>query len=395
MQSRLAAGLDAPTSFPKAIWAVGSVLFLIALLGPNTTLAVLATAVLIFGTGLLWRPGEAPILLVIFLYQWLQISISTYYGNLKGIGVNQLTTVAPASDVELATLLSEIALVALAIGMRAGAGPSNPNDALRIRRAASIGEAGHFFRLYLISFVIAFFSEAFAFRLAGLSQVLLTVTYVKWAFFFILGYTTFSTKDKKIYFFFAFFLELLWGFGGYFSDFKSVFIFTLMSVAASKARVSASAIVPLGALVSFLAIFTLAWTAVKGEYRNYLSGGEQAQIVTVGYTDRSSKLLELISNLTSDDLEAASDQMISRIAYVQVFGAVLNYVPAIEPFADGSLWLDAVARPFMPRLFFPEKGAIITPSGPISTRDLMSRGPTKEHRSVSGILASPISISAR
>src|SRR5262249_53471981 len=98
--------LDKRIIIPKPTWIVAGLLLWIALSGPNTGLAIFATFVLIFGIALLWRRGEAPIFLVIFLYQWLQVVISTYYGNLRGVSVNQLTTIAPDGDVEQATLLS-------------------------------------------------------------------------------------------------------------------------------------------------------------------------------------------------------------------------------------------------------------------------------------------------
>ncbi len=51
----------------------------------------------------------------------------------------------------------------------------------------------------------------------------------------------------------------------------------------------------------------------------------------------------------------ALDAIIDRIAYVDMFAVVLDMVPAYIPHENGALWWDALSRPFMPRMFFPEK----------------------------------------
>ena len=74
-----------------AILLVAGGLFLIAGFGVNSLLAFFAIVVLVVGCILLWRPGEAPILLFVFGYQWLQASISVFHANWLGVRVPQLT----------------------------------------------------------------------------------------------------------------------------------------------------------------------------------------------------------------------------------------------------------------------------------------------------------------
>jgi hypothetical protein len=111
----------------------------------------------------------------------------------------------------------------------------------------------------------------------------------------------------------------------------------------------------MGGLTLLLAVV---WTAVKMEYRSYLSGGQSAQIVTVGYSAGLSKLGELVMSLDQHGLERGSEKLISRISYVDFFGSVLGVVPEMKPHTQGDIWLDAISRPFMPRALFPEKSAI-------------------------------------
>jgi hypothetical protein len=50
--------------------------------------------------------------------------------------------------------------------------------------------------------------------------------------------------------------------------------------------------------------------------------------------------------------------MLRRLTYVEFFGVVLTTVPAGIPHEAGALMWDSISRPFMPRLFFPDKAII-------------------------------------
>jgi hypothetical protein len=153
-------------------------------------------------------------------------------------------------------------------------------------------------------------------------------------------------------------LELGWGLGGFFSDFKTVFFVTLLALPAANLRISPSTGIGLSIVLVFVLIFGVVWSAIKGEYRAYVSGGERAQIVTVGFGDRMAKLGELVGALDREAIADGAEQLVKRITSVEFFGAVLLYVPAAVPHEYGAIWWDAIIRPFMPRLFFPDKAII-------------------------------------
>ena len=84
-------------------------------------LALLSVAVLIVGCMLLWRPGKPPILLFTFAYPWLQASIAIYHANWLGLDISDY---APfQGDMHTAVAMSLAGLLALAAGVRLGAGP--------------------------------------------------------------------------------------------------------------------------------------------------------------------------------------------------------------------------------------------------------------------------------
>ena len=340
-------------ALPPATLGVAAAIFVIGGFGPNALLAVLAIAVLLSGVFLLWRPGESPILLFVFCYQWLQASIRVFHANWRGVDVTELAHYG--GDVQLATVLSLLGLLALALGLRLGAGPWRSQDGTLARITASRFAPQYWFRLYVGAFLVATFAQS----VAWVSQPLLALASLKWAFYWMLAYATFAQSGtSRLYWLFALALELILGVGGYFADFKTPLIFTLLAAMTARVRLSLGRYLGLLTLGAVTLTFSLAWTAVKVDYRSFVSGDANAQIVTVGYLERIAMLADMVGQLDGEALANASEKLLQRIAYVDFFGVVLDMVPEVLPHESGALWWDAIGRPFMPRIFFPEKAAI-------------------------------------
>jgi hypothetical protein len=114
-----------------------------------------------------------------------------------------------------------------------------------------------------------------------------------------------------------------------------------------------------GLTVALLTLIVgLYWTAIKVDYRRFVSGGERTQTVVVGYGEALQKIVELVEQIESTQLEKAADDLAQRFAEIDMFSAVVAYVPSVRDHERGKLWFDAISRPFMPRIFFPDKAAI-------------------------------------
>jgi hypothetical protein len=344
-------------SLMRGLLPLSLVIFAAGGIGPNTFLAIAALLALMVGSTLLWRPGESPILLFSFWYPWFQATISIFHANWVGVPVDDLTPFF--GNMRDAILLSLAGLLTFAVGMRLGAGPRRWQDAWGLREQAYAMPIGRWVRLYAVAWAGGAAAITLTWIAPGLAQVLLGVAAMKWAFFFILAYAAFVGAPRaRPWFTVIFLFELASGIGSYFSDFKTVFFVTIFAAVASGFRLSFKSMIGFGALGAVLLAFGIVWTAVKGEFRNFASGGEAAQIVTVDYWARIEKLGELAGDLNGDKLAFGADQFLRRLSYVQFFSAVLEYVPAQVPHAQGALAWDAVSRPFMPRMFFPEKSVI-------------------------------------
>ena len=351
---RSGAGIHSPSFW---VLVVAQVIFLVGGIGPNWILALLSVAVLAAGTILLWRPGESPILVFIFSYSWLQSSIAIYHANWLSIDVAEY---APFfSETRSATVLSLGGILTLALGMRLGAGPRRVNDVLGPRQIAMSQPVDRWFRLYALAWVGSFLALSYAWVVPGLSQPLLALAAMKWAFFYMLAFAYFLRGLRAGWLLpCAFLFELVTSIGGYFSDFKAVFFVTLSAAVASGVKFSPGKLISSTLLAVLLVILGIVWTAVKGDFRDFVSGGGGEQVMTVDYATRLSKLADLVGDLDRDSLANGADQFLRRISYVELFGVVLANVPSIEPHTEGAILWDAVVRPFTPRLLFPDKDVI-------------------------------------
>lgn len=344
---------------PPILLLLATTAFLLLVVGSNSGLLLGSISLLIIGCVLLWRPGEPPILVFVFAIQWLQASTAIFEANLRGLPLDQLAGKIGGGDMERATLLSLIGLLFLTLGMRWGSGPSRAAEVRLARLQAQERSQSNWYLLLAGAWIAATSAKLLALVMPGLSQPLLAVANLKWAAYFMLTYVTFIRPDgRRVLWLFVFVFELIMSIGGYFASFKSVFFFTLLAIIASELKLSVRQVFSASVLATILLLLSLYWTAVKEEYRSFVNLGQTAQVVSVEYTERMHKLLDLAYEVDSDRLSEAAENLASRVQYVSIFGSALHYVPALHPHENGALWLDAISRPFMPRILFPNKLAI-------------------------------------
>jgi hypothetical protein len=346
------------TLLPPMLLPLMAVIFYFGGIGPNAELALLALGVLLAGSYLLWRPGEPPVLLVVFGYQWLGAALGIFYSNFMKMPISEFSLWGGQTG--HASFLSCIGLLFLGLGMRLGAGPRLQIIIDKVFAVSASRPVSDWFKLYVASFVLAALALEATKLVPGLAQPLLAVANLKWAFYFALAYATFCNKRApRIFFFGVFILEFALGVGGFFSDFRTVLFFTLFALMTSGARLEGRALFSAGVLGLLMITLAIVWTGIKIPYRQLISGGDtQNQVVAVGYTERMKLLFELIGNLDGETMTLAAQQLVHRLSYVDFFGVVLDTVPSSRPHENGRLWLDAISRPLMPRILFPSKTVI-------------------------------------
>lgn len=334
---------------------VGAIL---ALAGINTALGLVAVFVLGLGVYLLWRPGISPVFIFIFAYQWLQASTKIFEADLLGQPVNDLAQFG--GDVESAAYMSLASLAALAVGFAIPLGKqlglrANPGHTFRLDDKPPIFWAW----LYAGALAVSLLADSAAYFVPGLSQPLLALGDLKWAFYWILAHLAMQRGGVLRWIWLAAFgFELVSGVTGYFSDFKTVLFFTLFAVLSSGVRATPARLVGVTAVFALSLLMAVAWSAIKIEQRKFLSQDERAQIVSVTFEQSARNIYELASRLDGESMLQGASKLAARISYVDFFAKVLDVVPDEIPFEGGAIWGDAVVRPFMPRILFPDKSVI-------------------------------------
>lgn len=346
-----------PAAKPNFIIPVAVALYLLFGIGPNYHFAFLACVVLVIGVFMLWRPGEAQVLLFLFAFQWLQLATIIFYANLSGATLTEFLLEYPG--VEYAITLAAIGLLFLAAGIRLGVGRQQAFHLEIVQGLIRRIPPTRWLILHLIVWGLSSASLVLARWIPSLSQPLQALANMKWGTFLIFTIVTFaSPKGPRLAWVALFSVEFAMSLGGYFSSFKSVFLYTLIALTAIRPRISPSQIA-LGTVMSaIMLVLGLYWTAIKNEYRSYVSGGQAAQVVVVGQQEVVQKLLDLVVEVKPEQLLDAADGLARRFSEIDMFSAVVTYVPRFVDHEWGKLWFDAVSRPFMPRLFFPAKAAI-------------------------------------
>ncbi len=348
---------------PKWVWVVPAGLIALAVSGPETALGLYSAAVLVAGIRLLWRPGEPPILLFIFLYQWMQSATGTLYANAMGMNLAQLsdakqTLVGEGQDFASGLMLTG-ALV-LAFAMRVAAGKPFRDFNAQLKAFVISKPFGFWLRLYAATWVIGTICATIAPVTGNLGQPILTLSGIKWGGFVLLTFAAFSGSNPSArnVWGLIFGFELLLAIGGYFASFKEVFLFALFGLVIANVRLSPRILILGTTLAAVMLALGIVWTAIKADYRAFANAGSSQQVVVTGYGEGLAVIGRLVSNLDGEDLSDGAESLTKRVMYHQLFGVVVNRVPSYLPYTGGEIWGEAISRPVMPRVFFPNKRAI-------------------------------------
>jgi hypothetical protein len=210
-------------------------------------------------------------------------------------------------------------------------------------------------RFYIVAYALLLIFGNYIWVVPGLAQPFLMLTYFRWAVFFLLFCTVYVQGRYRGVLILLILCDFLLGFLTFFSNFKEVIYFSFISYWIFYFRSSRLARVLLGVTFIFAIYLGALWSHVKDDYRDFLNEGTGSQVVRVGRAEALNKFIDLTRNVSAKELNEGFDQLILRLSWIGAFNRVHNHVPAKVPFQDGKLWREGLSRPFMPRVFFPEK----------------------------------------
>ncbi|HUJ12918.1 MAG TPA: hypothetical protein VL284_03925 [Thermoanaerobaculia bacterium] len=333
------------------IAVVCAALSLLGIMTANPLLTVAGLAVVPMMFALLWRPPEPPVLLFAASFQWLQVIMPVLTADRDGVPLRGWA-------IETAAWLGLATVVALAAGMRIGAGKRRLADSdllemetrrLNVRRLAWA---------YFLSFFVGEAALILGGFIPGLRQEFLSLVLLRWAVAFLVGWAALQRREFRLLAAIVIVTEVVLGFTGYFGGFKAILFLAIVLITGlgKRARVftkPALAIACLAAII--LASF---WQVVKDDYRAVLSGGERAQVVRVPVTERLAFLFQQAGRTSFDDLRYGFNSALDRIGYLDYFALTIETVPVRVPYQYGRLWREALVHVLTPRFFFPSKAEI-------------------------------------
>lgn len=301
------------------------------------------------------KPTMPAAVIYIFLWQWAQAYARILQSMVDG---QSLGSGLYGPGVVTAYWYMLASLVVLACVLRAMLG-GIPVPTLEDENAHREWRPADLFVLYCATLVLAV-ACTYASRLVpGLSQQFEALSRLKIVAEFLLFATVLSTGRGGKFMLAAVLVELLIGFSGLLSDFRGVFVYLLIAAIAARLPLNIGAI--LGGIVwlGVLLGLGLFWTAVKMDFREYATGGEESQHASVPLSDRLAYLGSAAMSPGNIDWNEASYALLSRFAYTDIFGSVIDYQQmARETAPAGRQWQDAFDHVFRPRIFFPGKAAL-------------------------------------
>jgi len=209
--------------------------------------------------------------------------------------------------------------------------------------------------LYIATMVVASASAVAASVVPALAQPIGALGSVKVVALFMLFTYVFSTGHGMKILIGVVLFEVASGFTGFFSDFRGVFVY--LGIAAVAARIPWKGTTGAGAAVGAVALVSLAlfWTSVKGEYRTYAAGSDESQGIVVPLSERMGYLGARAFTPGSMSLGDSAYMLLSRLAYVDIFGSVIDVQEAAPEAMPMRQWRDSIGHVLTPRFLFPDK----------------------------------------
>lgn len=335
-------------------WTMLALTVLVLLPGPHPMLGLATGATLMLGLRLLWPDGGTPVLLLPFLLQWLQVSVKPIQSAISRVDINLLAE--RGANLQASAWFGLLGLTALAIGLALG-GPSRTKAyGIQIAQEASRWPKG----LILSASISAIFAghalSVMADQLWNLRQPLLMLADIRLAGLFLMTYWALSQNKGLTIVGPVLLLETVLGMTGFYGEFKSTFLVVGLAALLAKPRVSLPTILLGTSLMAVMTAGVIFWSAIKQEYRVFLSQGDVTWRSDARSLDaRLDFLQRALSDLGDADIQRGADRLVARLSYIDFIGHTLAYVPAQTPHTGGTQTATGIRHILTPRILFPEK----------------------------------------
>jgi hypothetical protein len=332
------------------------------LFSPDKQLFFFASLLLLYLIKLSWRDNEPKIAFLGVLSYWLTVCTLLIYGVFFNVKMIDLTK-TPETFI-YTTYLAMIATFFYCSGLF---------YTIRNVKTVSVSVLYNELKRYdgrkLLLFYSAYsiFSSLFTkvvLTLGGLSQLGIGIIWCKWAFLTILIIHTLLFHSNQKWVNLVLILEVVLSFSGFWSSFKDYLFIGAAGFLTFSETISPKRVLQVAVLGCAAFVLMVMWSVVKGDYRNYLTGGKRSQVVQQqGTFDNLQRLGALVSESFSGENFNANfrkgiENLANRISYTEYFAMSVKQVPEFLPFEKGELLMGGLEHVLKPRLFFPGKKTI-------------------------------------
>jgi hypothetical protein len=332
------------------------------LISPDPILMLFSGFVLLLTFKLMWRVNEPKHLLVNLVLNWMVVAILLPYGAIFQKPLSDLS-LYKSDTLVYATWLAVFSQVFYLLGIYLPLRNLVVTQMGKLQLVLSRYDGQKLFTAYV---GYSFFTAILTPLLLGVSggQMLMGLVYFKWVFltFLIIHTSVIPSNTKYVLLFVGF--EILLSFSGFWSAFKDYILVAVGAFFTLNRKITAKAFIAtlLTVVVTFF-IFVV-WSASKGKYRAFLTGGLRSQnVVQSNQLNNIFVLWDIVSEdfnaeNFSESFERGRDALVYRISYVEYFALALKQVPTFLPHENGQLLQNALEHVLKPRILFPDKKVI-------------------------------------
>lgn len=290
-------------------------------------------------------------------FQWTQTVLGVFYRAFTGREVQAHY----ASDYRPMVLMGLGCCLALAGGIKLGLSLRKPPDA-HVRRP----DFAFTFGPLLIVYVSGIFIEGSLLTLApdypSFRQIITTLDTARLGILFLILRRLCAPPPRWGLMAIVVMVEVVLGITGFFAGFREPIVLAVLAVLEVFDRRNSRhwAVITIGIVLA--GTMGLVWMGIRGVYRSeYVAMDKFA-------TSRGARM-ERVRDLTSSflsggaaDIWASTDALVDRMWTVYYPALAVERVPKILPHTNGSIFMAALGHIVTPRVFFPNKGELMSDS---------------------------------
>ena len=338
------------------------ILAFFVLISPDPLLMLVSGLVLMLTFKLMWRENEPKHLLVNLVLNWMVVAILLPYGAIFQNPLSDLS-IYKSDTIIYATWLAVLSQLFYLVGIYLPIRNLVVTKMEQLQIILSKYDGKQLFATYVLySFFTAILTPILLSFSGG--QMFMGLVYFKWVFLtFLIVHTSIIPSNTKYVLLFVGF-EILLSFSGFWASFKDYILVAVGAFFTLNRKISAKAIFATFLTFAMTFFIMVVWSASKGKYRVFLTGGQRSQnVVQTDQLNNINVLWDIVSEdfsseNFSESFERGRDALIYRISYVEYFALALKQVPTFLPHENGAMLQNAFEHVLKPRILFPDKKVI-------------------------------------